>query len=299
VKFTPSWLVQMIADGALGLIYVFPNVIGLLLYAVGVFILIDALMAQVTKPFTRRVAAGVLAEDSVPVDAKAPRIRAYLPIALGWLLKLWIGAPMLYLFNMMVSENPEARQTLATLIGGYRWQADALHRLPLPFWPSLKEGELPALVLQAAVILAFFVFRYWYASSGFALVRRVRKVGDALVARIGSASITPSPQQALSVLRTQGWDASSIKSAAFFLSLMRMRIMWVSPVYDQLSARQYGLFQVLQDIGVAGALLALHPVASALYVAFKLKGGKKMIKTRRVCLKNLSNLPSEIQSQSA
>jgi hypothetical protein len=139
---------------------------------------------------------------------------------------------------------------------------------------------------------------YFYWSRGFDLVRRIRIIGDALLALVSREGAPPPAVHEASVrLNAAGWPSSAVRSGLWFLATLNMRIVDKNDAYQQWTSRGYGLYRLAGALGVTSALSAVHPVVAGLFVASELKKTGDLKSTARLYAKHFANLPAGFRSQ--
>jgi hypothetical protein len=288
----PAWLVRWLVDGALAALLLQTSVLTLTCYAWFCFWAIDALLSAIDKAIVMRMLTTAMAHGMSP-GSRGVRARFWLSRFPGWLLKTWVGLPMFSVIQLILSKQPDAQQKLRSMASGYAWQSRVLDTLPAAHFWQLSSGSLVGRLVVVGLTGVLALYTYFYWSRGFDLVRRIRLVGDALMAAVKrEGEPLPSNSQASARLSAAGWTADAIRSGLWFLALLNVRILCKNDVYERLTPRGYGLFRLTKLFGVTSGLSAVHPVVAGLYVASEMKDLTDLKETARLYGKHFANLPA-------
>lgn len=292
VDWTPRFISRIFADGILGVIYILPRTVALVIFAGGCFLLVDALMAGIDSLFGRAALRSAL---RTPVGSRRSRARLLLGRAPGWLARLLVGLPMFYVLQLVLAGDEAAKATLSALASGFAWEAAALEKIP--FRGASALGGVPASVLQVLLIISFALFVYLYNQRAFAVVRRVRATGDALLQLAMSVDHdTPADSQStLGRFRNLGFAEESIQSVAWFLMLINARILKRNEAFSRLPPTTYGLWMALRDVMVAAVFTVIHPIVAGLFVASEMKKARELTSLTRAFRLHFSRLPNRLQ----
>jgi len=203
---------------------------------------------------------------------------------------------MLKVFDLMLAASGAVQ--LRAMASGYRWQEQALARLPLSRYHDFVaiSGYFPWGQGLAVLILVMVIYNN--ASRGFALVRGCRRVSDSLV-RIVPGLVTPTPSlpEAAIALQEMGWDYKAIRAALWFLSLMNARIAFKNTAYETLTPSDFGFHQVFRSTAIVTPLTYLNPVAGAFYLVTKIDGQKKLQDTIGQARRFYEDLPHAFRTK--
>jgi hypothetical protein len=293
----PDWLLRWLTDGALATLSVAPSIIALTCYAWLCFWMLDTLLSAIDKLVVMRVLRSSLATGQA-LGNRGARLHFLLSRFPGWLLTAWVGLPMFSVVQLVLSKEPEAQQKLRSMASGFAWESDLLNRLPAVHFWQVPDGSAGGQLVVAGLAGAFLSYTYLYWSRGFDLVRRIRIIGDALVALVNrDGAPPPAVAEASARLDAAGWPSSAVRSGLWFLAMLNMRIIYKNDAYQRLTPRGYGLYRVAGQLGVASVLSAVHPVVAGLFVASGMKKASDLRATAKLYTKHFANLPEAFRSQ--
>ena len=296
INYTPAWMLRVVADGALGVLYLFPTTLGVVVYAWICFLCVDATLSGLTRIVGRRVLAHALSSDMV-VGHPATRLRYWLPYLFTWLLKVWVGLPAFHVINLIMSKDGVDTVALKSLVSGYAWQSIALQSLEGHMISAFSAQSNITQASQLLVVVAFLIYIHMYAYKGFDVVRRVRKVGDIVLSSIGAPyRQSPSLRQCCLRLQANGWSRSEAIAAGWFLALVNVRIVKRIRQYETVTPLQYAGFKVTTSVGAAVGLTLVHPLVAGLYFSWLIKGFREMGSLRRRYTCHFCELPEWIQA---
>lgn len=297
IESTPIWLVRLVSDGLLAVLYFCPNVLGLILYAWGCFWLVDILLSLLSGGLMRQVSRASMAANW-EIGGHFSRLAHWSVRGVAVLLKVAIGLPSFYATNLALSSHPADSDALRELATGYPWQNFALGNLPIQFLPDISNqnstvGHIVALVLAICVILCI----YYYWSAGFAAVRDIRRVGDVLLARIKelTGSQAPRIEDGLAAFARMRWSTRASQSGVWFLAMVNLRLKHNVPEYDTLTPAGYATYKVVWSFGAAVAITFLHPVVAGLYLATLIGNARRAHKTLALHESHFMRLPEDIR----
>lgn len=204
---------------------------------------------------------------------------------------------MFSVVRLVLSKQPDTQQKIRSMTSGFSWEVRVLDRLPtVHFWQIPQQSAVGrAVVAGLAGIFSVYIYFYW--SRGFDVTRRIRIIGDALVALVKrETEPLPSVGEASARLIAAGWSEGSIRSGLWFLALLNVRILYKNDVYQQLTPRGYGLYRLTGELVAVSALSAVHPVIAGLFVASELKKTKDLKSTTELYRKHFANLPESFRS---
>jgi hypothetical protein len=204
---------------------------------------------------------------------------------------------MFSVVQLVLSNQPDARQKLRSMASGFAWQSSVLDKLPsIHFW-QVPYGSTAGQVVLAGLVAIFALYTYFYWSRGFDLTRRIRIVGDALLALVKrEGEPLPSVSEASARLNAAGWPLDAIRSGLWFLGSINMRILFKNDAYQQLTPSAYGLYRLTRELGIASLLSAVHPVVAGLFVASELKNTNDLRTTTMLYRSHFANLPEAFRS---
>jgi hypothetical protein len=292
---TPAWMLRFVADGALAILKFVPNVLGLICYAWVCFFLIDKTISFADDALKKHYMKKLTTNER-QIGALPTRLKFFALMVPSWLLKASIGLPMLHVMNLIMSQEPSDIETLGATASGYGWQSAVILQLPKASWVSFTGQPAHQRLIQLILIATFVLFTYSQSSRGFDLVRRTRRVGDIILSYISEGEVTPPTLvTALPALQSKGWSASECQAAGWFLLMINVRITKANDTYENLKPRDYGIYRVVSQAGVASGLTLFHPVVAGLYLAFAMKKGTNLRKTVKVFDKRFAQLPQQVQ----
>ena len=296
IDYTPAWLVRWIADGALGVVYFIPSIIGLFCYAWLCFWLADRAISLFGAVIFKQMLRRAVASDA-PVGAVRTRGRLWLGRTPGLLLQAWIGLPALHVLNLIMSEDPGDTEALKQLSTGYSWQSAAFAKLPIAPLSDLRTQLSTQYLVDLAIIVTALIYIYLYWYKGFDVTRRIRRVGDILLSKIQLADgKNASLEQALMTLRSTGWTPEECKSAAWFLTVVNLRLLMKTEIYETLTPAKFGVYKTSTRLAIAAGLTVLHPVVSGLYIVWAMKSPRQPFRMQRLYKVHFAQLPEDIRT---
>ena len=297
IQYTPTWLVTLMADGLLGVLYFVPSIIGLVCAAWLCFRLVDMLISFVDTVLLRRFAKKAAISDD-PLGALPTRAHFWSFRVVGLVLKAWVGLPAFYVLNLMMSSKPQDAVTLKALLSGYSWQSAALSQLPVSSLLQLPKLSAYQYATEVLIVCVFLTCNYVYWYKGFEITGRIRAVADTILSRLPTTDHgLPQLKQALLTLRITGWTPEECKAAYWFLIMVNLRIRMKIREYQTVSPAGYGLFKTATSLGIVSLLTILHPIVSGLYLATTMPRLKKLYSTARIYRRKLNQLPETIRAQ--
>ncbi len=296
IRYTPDWMLRVVADGALAVVWLFPSILGLVIYAWICFLCVDAVLSFVTAIVMRRTLTRALSSE-MAIGHPATRLRYWLPHLFSLLLKAWVGLPAFHVINLIISKDGADIGALKSIVTGYAWQTATFQSLEGRMVTGFSPRSNTAQAAQLILVVAFVLYTYFCAYKGFDVVRRIRKVADILLPRIGlSSHQSPSVRQCILTLRANGWSRPEIVAGTWFLVLVNARILKRIREYETVTPLQYAGFKVTTSFAVAVGLTLVHPVVAALYLSSLMKGLLEMRSFSRKYTSYFCQLPEWTQA---
>ena len=292
---SPDWLIRLATDGALASLYILPNVIGLVVFAWAGFWLIDRVTTAIRRPVARRVIHRV-ATSGDGVGALRGRLWALSLRLPAWLLKLYLGLPTFYVFELLMSANEADQILVRSMAGRYAWQARVFENgLPVQEAWDLSAGG--GQQVTGALIVGVVLFEFFYWRDGFDVTRKTRRVGDELLRLVSDdPKHPPRMEAALGKLRKSGWTLAQCESAYWFLMLVNFRPKVRTEAFEQMSPSVYGAFRAVGSVGGALGLAVLHPILAGLYFAAAGGGDRETFSARLRYHRHFQTLPGPVRS---
>lgn len=295
IQYTPNWMVKIVADGAVGIGYLLPSILSIVIYAWICFWLVDFVISFITNIILKKVTSIYRVRD-MKIGQASIRSQFFFSHFLEFIVKTWIGLPVFHVTNLLLMDDKVGIEKLSNLITGYNWQNDALHIISTSSMSQIQISNTAENFSQIIIVSVFLIFTYAYFYKGFDLIRRIREIGDVLMLTAKQHGISnPTHREAYLVTRNPNSSLEEKEALIWFFLMYNLRITIKNPSYADRTPDEYAKFKVIMTFSLAASLTFVHPIVSGLYLATALKGVGKLRSTIKLYNKKFCYLPKDIQ----